>query len=678
MQAAHLSGVVWLALLGQLLVDMPGGYFGPADTVTSVGWKFSAGVLGAGVVLAIASLLGKRPFYIGIPLLYAGVVGAFLPTLGTDLIVGGLVALWAFYRLISHLFRLQSPRTVLAFTRKREESNDFKHWQRWGVLPIRHLSGVAVITTLAVVGLEVSISPVAWAICLAMHGLVLVVSWRLWWFHLKSRDRVAGLLLLPLVAVLLLAVAPPTASLVALLVFQTVFLGHLYLLGSVVNDLLSHFLRRPALLVLSAFGLLIAAGTLALRFPISSATSEPISAIDALFTAASAACITGLIVLDTPTDFSTFGHVVLLLLMQAGGLGILVLSTFAMLVIAGKLGLQGERALGESMDVRSPEAALRLTRFIVLATLAIEAVGALLLFPSFLALDMSPGQAAWHAVFHSVSAFCNAGFALDSDSMTVMANHPLGLLTVGALIALGGAGFLVLATVWSWFRAGRKHSLSVQVKIVIFFTLFMNISAILWFGILEWNHALAHLEFSDRVINALFMGISLRTAGFNSVDTGELQGPTVLICLVYMYIGGAPGSTAGGIKITTLAILVAAIPAIARGEPRVILFGRTIDQAVVYRSAAIAVITLVIAFCTSIFLLATQEGTFEVLLFEAMSATGTVGLSMGATEHLTPIGKVFITAVMFIGRTGPLTIAILLTSEKKRVVRYPKASVMVG
>ena len=679
LSAAKVVGLTFLVMLGQLLVDDPDGYFGPADTMTSAGALFMGLALSLGAAVALLSRQGHAAVAWLAPLYFALCAGSFVPSLGADPVVSGLVVLWPLWLIIAQVFRLDHLQLgEMSGPRSGSDSGtDLERWQRYGGTPLRHLTGMALLLSLIVVGFEISTNDLAFVLCGAMHAIALLASWRMWWLLLRARSLLVTTLVVPVVAVVV-ARTHPAWSLGVLSLYQLTVLAFLYSKGSVMRELFGHFVQRPALLVLSTFAGLIGAGTVALRFPAASAGADPVSAIDALFTAASAVCITGLIVLDTPVDFSFFGHVVILVLIQVGGLGIMVLSTFASLLLAGSIGLRNERALSEVMNLRSPEAAYKLTRFIVVATLGIEAIGALILYPYFVGLGHAPLQATWHAVFHAVSAFCNAGFALQSDSVTVFANEPVPLLVLSGLIFLGGLGFVVMSGLWMLARNGFKGSLNLQARIILWATLFLNLSAIVWIGGLEWNNTLAHLQGTDRVVNAFFMGVSMRTAGFNSIDT-ELLGPaTVMICLVYMYIGGSPGSTAGGIKNTTAVILLAAIPAIARGETRVVIGGRTIAQANVYRSAAIAAVTMVIAFATCVFLMATQTGGFEALLFEAVSATGTVGLSMGATADLNTAGKAWIAVVMFIGRTGPLTLAILLTRESPSRLRYPETTIMVG
>jgi trk system potassium uptake protein TrkH len=290
----------------------------------------------------------------------------------------------------------------------------------------------------------------------------------------------------------------------------------------------------------------------------------------------------------------------------------------------------------------------------------------------------------WLGVFHSVSAFCNAGFALFSDSFVGFRDDPALLAVVGSLIVLGGLGFVVLYALWRRGAYGGLRSLSVQVKAVILSTVVLVLGGWAIYGTLEWQQTLAGLSFADKATNALFQSVTLRTAGFNSVDFTDLSPATGLVMMLFMFIGASPGSTGGGIKTTTLVVLVAATFAMARGPGIVRLFDRELARATVYRALAILMASVGIVFAT-FFLLLVFEGQgldalpFHSLLFEAFSAVGTVGLSLGATAQLGPMGKMVIIVAMFIGRVGPLTLALLLsTVDREQRIRHARARIMVG
>jgi trk system potassium uptake protein TrkH len=403
-----------------------------------------------------------------------------------------------------------------------------------------------------------------------------------------------------------------------------------------------------------------------------------VAPVDALFTATSATCVTGLIVLDTPSDFSTVGHAIILGLIQAGGLNIMVLSAFAALLLGQGLGLRGERALGEVLDLHPARSPRRLVRFIVIGTLSLEAAGAVILGLAFAGHGDAAPTAAWRGVFTSVSAFCNAGFALQSDSLIGFADSPTVLLTVAALIVLGGIGFAVL--LFGWLRLGRHQALgfATQARVVVLASLALVVAGALAYGALEWNRSLAGLTPAQAAVNALFQSVTLRTAGFNSVPFDHLGPATVLMMLAFMFVGASPGGTGGGIKTTTAVVLLASVAAVVRGEPRATILGRTVPLETVFRSAAVTALGALTVLASGLLVLATQTGAFQALVFEVFSAFGTVGLSLGATAHLDTLGKLVIALVMLVGRVGPLSLALLFGRRGGGRVRYPEARLMVG
>jgi trk system potassium uptake protein TrkH len=366
------------------------------------------------------------------------------------------------------------------------------------------------------------------------------------------------------------------------------------------------------------------------------------------------------------------------MLFQIGGLGIMVLSTFATILLGGRLGLRGEHALEEMLETKAPGHAYRLTRFIVLSTLAIEAVGALMLAVSFRVHDFAWAEAWWRAVFHSVSAFCNAGFALQSDSLVLFQEDPATLIVFTVLILAGGLGFVVLA--WTWQRLTRKtrERTGTQTKVVVAVSIALLALGFVEFIAVEWNRSLSDLSLGSKVANAWFQTVTTRTAGFNSVDFVQIHPATVLTFIALMFIGASPGGTGGGIKTTTFAVLVAAVRTVARGEGKPTLFRRVIPDAVVLRASTITVVALILATACTFVLLLSQDSEFSVLAFEAVSALGTVGLSLGATGELGAGGKIAVIITMFAGRIGPLSLALVLARGRGRHFSYPTARIMVG
>jgi trk system potassium uptake protein TrkH len=446
--------------------------------------------------------------------------------------------------------------------------------------------------------------------------------------------------------------------------------------GPLFTELIEQFMQRPAVLVLVTFAAIASAGAVALTFP-AAAEGARITPIDALFTSMSATCVTGLAVVDTPSAFSGFGEVAILVLIQVGGLGMMVLSTFATVMLGGRLTLRGEQALGQVLELHTPGHAYRLVRFIVVATFAIEAIGALLLTWRFVEYGVELREAIWLGVFHSISAFCNAGFALQSDSVVLFQSDPFALAVIATLIILGGLGFLVLS--WLWFRALQRERSRppVQVRVVLWLSASLIVVGALGYALLEWRASLDGLSVLDKLTNALFQSVTTRTAGFNSVDVMLMQPATILMVMVLMFIGAAPGGTGGGIKVTTLAVLTAAMPEIV-GRGGATLFGRSIAPAILQRAATITVGAAMSAALALFVLLMSETAPFEVLAFEVISALGTVGLSLGLTPNLSVTGKAVIIATMFIGRVGPLTLALALSRSSPSALAYPEARIMVG
>jgi trk system potassium uptake protein TrkH len=673
LEAAQLAGAGALATLGQFAVDMPGGYFGRSDHMTPVGYAFVALQLLLVALGVRTRLRHRRRAQRVASLLLSLNLGLFVAPLATDAVVAGGVVLWH-AALLGHLL---FPRRVSGPLRS-PGAGELGSWLVRLGPALRHLLLVSLLASTAVVGYGIGDRVPAMIVCLLLGAAAVglgVPFLRLLW-GAGARWR-----LLPMALLLLAAVATagrPAVALTFLALLQGLLLLQLLLALPTLRELLDLFFSRPPLLIAGTFLLLIASGTLLLSFPAASADGTPIDPVDALFTATSASCVTGLIVLDTPVDFSFFGQLVILALLQVGGLNIMVLSTFAALILGRSPSLRQERALGEVLDLQPERSAFPLIRFIVVATLATEGVGAGCLAVAYHRLGEALPQALWKGTFHAVSAFCNAGFALHSDSLVGFRENPLVLGTVAALITAGGLGFAVLAAGWQKLHSARRSPLATQVQLVLVTSATLVVAGTAWYAAAEWHRSLAGLGTFDKLTNALFQSVTLRTAGFNSVDFAPLQPSTILLMLAFMFIGASPGSTGGGIKTTTAAVLLSAIPALARGRRRVVLFGRALPLETVYRAAAIAVISATLVFLATGLLLATQPLAFDRALFEVVSAVATVGLSLGATAEVDTLGKIVLIVAMFLGRIGPLTLAFLLGRQGQNRLRYPEARVMVG
>jgi trk system potassium uptake protein TrkH len=434
-------------------------------------------------------------------------------------------------------------------------------------------------------------------------------------------------------------------------------------------------LEQPARLLVATFLLLILLGTLLLSLPFAAADGRPpVAFVDAAFTSVSAVCVTGLIVLDTPNDWSAWGQSIILFLIQFGGLGIMSFATAFLSALGRRLSLRQEGAFAQLASGENRQELYGAVKTILGLTCVAEVLGMVALLPRFMAAGEPFADALWRSAFTAVSAFCNAGFALQSDSLMGFAHDPWVLHVVALLIIIGGLSPAVVVGVWR-----RRGSVPLQMRLVFWATGLLLAIGTMLFLASEWNNTLAGLSGWDKLHNAWFQSVTLRTAGFNTVDFADVRPATLTFCLLWMFIGGSPGGTAGGIKTTTAAVLALAVAATVRGRSAVAIFGRTIPDATVYRAASVATLgTLALI----LFILAIQlTQSTEVMpgIFEVTSALGTVGLSMGATSSLDMVGKIIIMIAMFAGRVGSLTLIVFLISQRAPMpVRVPTEIVDVG
>ncbi|RMG55583.1 MAG: Trk family potassium uptake protein [Acidobacteria bacterium] len=441
---------------------------------------------------------------------------------------------------------------------------------------------------------------------------------------------------------------------------------------------------KPAQMLALSFLFTIGVGTYFLTLPAATADQQGASFLNALFTATSATCVTGLIVVDTSTYWSRFGQTVILILIQIGALGIMTISTSAALLLGRRLGLRERVVLHEIFDEAMAEELIRLIRNIITLTFVIESVGFALLLVEFLGRAPSWTEALYQAVFHSVSAFCNAGFSLASDSLMGFVND-LGVnLIISTLIILGGLGYTVLGGISSLWPVKRRlrlrwRALSLHTKLTLVTSLALISLGTVLFFFFEFDNTLLHLSLKDQIVAAYFQSVTARTAGFNTVDIGQLKPTTLFVLMILMFIGASPGSTGGGIKTTTVAVLILSVRSIIHQREEVEAFGRTISRTMIYKAAAIAVISLGVVLSLLLVLLAVEQGDFLALAFEAVSAFGTVGLSTGITPQLTTWGKLIIIIMMYVGRIGPLTLALAIGEPKRRLpIAYPQGRVWIG
>lgn len=437
-------------------------------------------------------------------------------------------------------------------------------------------------------------------------------------------------------------------------------------------------LSPPQILVLG-FAAIIFIGTALLMLPISTSTGEPLGFIDALFTSTSATCVTGLVVVDTGTTFSSFGEIVIMLLIQIGGLGFMTMATLFALALKRRISLKDRLILQEAMNQSSMEGIVRLIRRVLLYSLIIEACGALILSIRW-AFDMPIGQAIYYGVFHAVTMFNNAGFDLFGDfrSLTGYVYDPVVNVVVMFLIVSGGIGFIVLSDLID-FRKQRR--LSLHSKVVLTMTTTLLLVGFIVILIFEFTNprTLGSLNWGGKFFGALFQSVTPRTAGANTIDITGLRQATQFFIVILMFIGASPGSTGGGIKTTTFTIMVGAVIAMMRGREDIVMFRYRLAQERVLKALTIALLALLLVLTVSMILSTTEEGDFLEILFETTSAFGTVGLSMGLTPDLTVFGKVLISITMFAGRLGPLTLAYALGPKKgKELYRHPEGKMIIG
>jgi trk system potassium uptake protein TrkH len=438
----------------------------------------------------------------------------------------------------------------------------------------------------------------------------------------------------------------------------------------------------PARLLAFGFVALITAGTLLLLMP-ASAARQGLGLVDALFTATSAVCVTGLVVVDTPTDLSLFGQLVVLLLIQAGGLGYMSIATVVTVAVGRQLSVHERVTLQEALNVQTMEGLIGFTLTVFKLTVVFELIGTLLLAGRW-AGEMGVGRAAYYGLFHAVSAFNNAGFALFSDNLVRYRGDWVVNLVVCALIVSGGLGFVVLTELGSRWR----RRLSVHTRLVLTMTALLTVGAAVAVFVLERGNprTLGALGPAEAVLAAFFQAVTPRTAGLNTLDIGAMMPSTLFVLMILMFIGAAPGGTGGGVKVTTFAITVAALWATVRGKEDPSVFRRRIALSLVGRAFFISLIAFLALNAIAGLLLVTEQRELLPTLFETTSAFGTVGLSTGEggapvslTGHFSASGKLLVAAMMFMGRIGPLTLAVALARGGPAPrLRYPEGKILVG
>ncbi|HYH92903.1 MAG TPA: potassium transporter TrkG [Candidatus Saccharimonadales bacterium] len=440
--------------------------------------------------------------------------------------------------------------------------------------------------------------------------------------------------------------------------------------------------RSPSAVLVIGFGIVIAIGAVLLALPISSAAGTWTSPLDALFTSTSAVCVTGLAIFDTGTYWSWFGQLVLLVLMQLGGFGFMTGSTLLLFLLVGRRTALRDRILAQaSTGVPELGSVRSVIARVAAFTLIAEVAGAVILTLSFIVGGSAadPAQGLWWGVFHSVSAFNNGGIDLfgDYQSLAGFVGDPVILGTLGVLILLGSLGFAIVGDIAAKRRWAR---LALETRVVVLTTVAILAVGTVTIGVFEWSNpeTLGAMPVASRPFNALFEATTLRTAGFSTVPTGDLRDPTLFIVMAMMFIGGASGSTAGGIKVNTFSVLLIAIVSTVRGLPDAEALGRRLPNDVIFRALSVALLSIAFVFVVAFGLELTTPATisFIAVVFESISAFGTVGASTGITPELPAPARALLIPAMFAGRLGPLTLVLALAARARRRPARPAVETM--
>lgn len=426
--------------------------------------------------------------------------------------------------------------------------------------------------------------------------------------------------------------------------------------------------------------MLIGIGTIFLSLPISSASGSQTGLLTSFFTATSAVCVTGLVVVDTGTYWSVFGKTIILLLIQAGGLGFMTITSFLALLMGRRITLRERLVIQESLNKLDIQGIVKFVKYVIITTFIIEGIGALLFSIQFIPLfGVKRGIA--YSIFHSISAFCNAGFDImgNYSSLTAFTGSFTVQMTAIMLIILGGLGFSVI---YELIQKRNLKNLSIHSSLVLRMTLGLIVIGFILIFIFEYqNMQLANFTFKEKVLSSLFHSITPRTAGFNTLSMDKLTTGTLMITMIFMFIGGSSGSTAGGVKITTIGVLYLKNWSVIKGKKDTEYRKKRIDNTVIDRAIVIVGVAMLWVLFVTLILSVTEKLEFIQILFETVSACGTVGLSTGITSQLSYIGRIVIAVSMFIGRLGPLTVALALASRQKKEkgsIRYPEEKIIVG
>lgn len=443
---------------------------------------------------------------------------------------------------------------------------------------------------------------------------------------------------------------------------------------------------NPSQIMVIGFATVILIGAILLSLPIATQTGERIPFLDALFTSTSAVCVTGLVVVDTATYWSTFGQVVIILLIQVGGLGFMTISTLFALITKKRINLKERLLIQESLNQIDLSGLVKLSRYVLLMTFTIEGIGALILSTAFIP-EFGLIKGIWYSIFHAISAFCNAGFDLMGTvsgpftSLTKYVNNVTISLTISALIILGGIGFPVILDV---VKNKKPTKFNTHTKVVLVSTVVLILVGMTFILGVEYSNpkTLGKLSLKGKLLSSFFQSVTTRTAGFNTIDLTLLHQGSLFVMILLMFVGAAPCSTGGGIKVTTLSTIILSVRSFLFGKEDIEVFERRVSISTVRKSIGVFFIGMV-AVLIGIVMISLTENSFDLIesAFEVVSAFATVGLSIGGSPNLTIVGKILIMLYMFMGRVGLLTIFLALMSKnsgKKQVIRYPEGKIIVG
>ncbi|HDK7198970.1 TPA: Trk family potassium uptake protein [Clostridium botulinum] len=443
-----------------------------------------------------------------------------------------------------------------------------------------------------------------------------------------------------------------------------------------------HMRRRftPVQILATGFAIVIFVGAVLLSLPISSQSGQRTPFLDCLFTSTSSVCVTGLIVVDTGTHWTYFGKTVIMLLIEIGGLGFMSFATLLAILLGKKITLKKRLVMQEALNTFNIQGLVKMAKYILLFTFSIQGGGALLLSTQFIP-RYGLAKGLYYSIFHSVSAFCNAGFDLfgNFSSLTSVYNNPVIILVIAFLIIIGGIGFYVWYEIYNY--KGRRK-LSTHSKLVLWATFLLLIVGTILMFIFESNNpgTMANMTFNNKILSSFFAAVTPRTAGFNSISTSDMTMAGKFLTILLMFVGGASGSTAGGIKVTTAGVLIMTVVCVVKGKQDTEINKKRISKEIVYRALAITVIGLALVITVTMILSITEvKVPFEYYLYEATSAFGTVGITLGLTTKLSSIGKIVILLTMYAGRVGPLTLAIAFARKlKNSSIKYPEEKILVG